>query len=99
VSAPLARSPARPRAGDLRIIHLEDLTAHYARTLERWAARFRANRRTIDALGYPEELLRSFEFYFAYCAAGFLERRTSCAQLVLAMPANRRAPILGELGA
>jgi len=93
----ITRSVAR--AADLRIVHLEDLTPHYARTLDHWGARFRANRGEIGALGYPEELLRSFEFYFSYCAAGFLERRTSCAQLVLAKPANRRAPILGGLGA
>ncbi len=91
----ITRSVAR--ASDLHIVHLEDLTPHYARTLALWRRRLVANRAAIGALGYPEELLRTFEFYFAYCEAGFLERRSSCAQIVLEKRSCSLAPILGEL--
>jgi cyclopropane-fatty-acyl-phospholipid synthase len=85
------------RVGGLRIVHLEDLTSHYVRTLACWRERFERNRQAIRALGYPEELLLTFEFYFAYCQAGFMERRISCAQIVLEKHACQLAPILGEL--
>ncbi len=91
----IVRSVAR--AGDLAIVHLEDLTTHYARTLREWRARLLANREAILALGYPERLVRMFEFYFCYCEAGFQERRIASAQLVLGRQASTRPPILGEL--
>ena len=93
----IARSVGR--AGDLAIVHLEDLTTHYARTLREWRARLLENRDAIVALGYPERLVRLFEFYFCYCEAGFLERRIASAQLVLAKPGSARPPILGEIAA
>jgi cyclopropane-fatty-acyl-phospholipid synthase len=91
----ITRSVAR--ATDLCVVHLEDLTPHYARTLALWRRRFIANRAAMRGLGYPEELLRTFEFYFAYCEAGFMERRSSCAQIVLEKRDCRLAPVLGEL--
>jgi cyclopropane-fatty-acyl-phospholipid synthase len=79
------------RASDLAVVHLEDLTAHYARTLRCWRERLLDNRDAIVGLGRPERLVRTFDFYFAYCEAGFLERRISCAQIVLAKPGCPRA--------
>lgn len=87
------------RASDLRIVHVEDLTPHYARTLRCWRERFVQNRDAIRDLGHPEELLRSFELYFAYCEAGFSERRIASAQIVLDKSESRRASILGTLPA
>jgi cyclopropane-fatty-acyl-phospholipid synthase len=85
------------RACDLRLVHLEDLTPHYARTLRAWRERFLENRAAIAKLGYSAEFQRMWEFYLCYCEAGFAERRTASAQLVLAMPGARNAPILGAL--
>jgi cyclopropane-fatty-acyl-phospholipid synthase len=85
------------RACDLRVTHFEDITPHYARTLRSWAERFEQNRAAIARLGYSSEFQRMWEFYLCYCEAGFIERRTASAQLVLAMPEARGAPILGTL--
>jgi cyclopropane-fatty-acyl-phospholipid synthase len=93
--AAIGRSLAR--ACDLRLIHFEDITAHYARTLRSWRARFDQNRAAIAALGYSAEFQRMWEFYLCYCEAGFMERRIASAQLVLARPQARPAPILGAL--
>jgi cyclopropane-fatty-acyl-phospholipid synthase len=93
--AAIGRSLAR--ACDLRLIHFEDITAHYARTLRSWRARFDQNRAAISALGYSAEFQRMWEFYLCYCEAGFMERRIASAQLVLARPQARPAPILGAL--
>jgi cyclopropane-fatty-acyl-phospholipid synthase len=87
------------RACELRVVHLEDLTAHYARTLRTWRGRFLENRTAISRLGYSAEFQRMWEFYLCYCEAGFAEGRTASAQLVLAMPGARGAPILGALPA
>ncbi len=95
--AAIGRSLAK--ACDLRMVHLEDLTPHYARTLRTWRARFDQNRAAISRLGYSAEFQRMWEFYLCYCEAGFIERRIASAQLVLAMPGARGAPILGALPA
>jgi cyclopropane-fatty-acyl-phospholipid synthase len=88
---------AASRASDLRLVHLEDLTPHYGETLRRWRARFAVNRARIRSLGYPERLLRMWEFYLRYCEAGFEERHIGVAQLVFERAGCRARPILGAL--
>jgi cyclopropane-fatty-acyl-phospholipid synthase len=87
------------RACDLRLTHFEDLTPHYARTLRTWRARFDAERAAVARLGYSAEFQRMWELYLCYCEAGFAERRTASAQLVLAKAGARPVPILGALPA
>ena len=71
------------RASDLRLVHLEDIGEHYARTLACWRERFLANGPRVRSLGYPESFLRMWEFYLAYCEAGFAERTLGDVQMVL----------------
>ncbi|MGB5341008.1 MAG: cyclopropane-fatty-acyl-phospholipid synthase family protein [Thermoanaerobaculia bacterium] len=75
---------------DLRLVDLEDLTPHYARTLVEWRRRFSANEDKIAALGLSEAERRKWKFYFSYCEGGFLERTVAGVQLLLAKPDNRR---------
>lgn len=84
---------AASRASDLRLVHLEELTPHYAETLRRWRARFAANRDRIRALGYAERLLRMWEYYLRYCEAGFEERTIALVQLVFERPGCRARPV------
>jgi len=79
-----AIAQAATRASDLHIVGLEDIGRHYARTLSDW--RNRLDDRWLDAraLGFDDRFLRMWRFYFAYCEAGFLERRVSDVQMVLA---------------
>lgn len=81
------------RASDLRLFHLEDIGPFYARTLREWRERFLANRARIRTLGYSDEFLRMWEFYFCYCEGGFEERALGDAQMLLVKPANRRDPL------
>ncbi len=74
---------------DLRLVHLEDITPHYAETLRRWRERFNANWQSIEALGYNEDFKRLWEFYFCYCEGGFTEAVLGNVQLLFAKP---RAP-------
>jgi len=86
-----AIAQAATRASDLRIVELEDIGRHYARTLADW--RQRLEDRWLDArgMGFDDRFLRMWRFYFAYCEAGFLERRVSDVQVVLARAGWRGA--------
>lgn len=87
------------RVTDLRLFHLEDITPHYATTLNLWRQRFFANLSQIRALGYAEAFVRMWEFYLCYCEGGFLERTIGDVQMVLTKPACRREPLLPRLDA
>ncbi len=87
------------RATDLQLSHLEDITAHYAETLALWRRRFRANLDQVRGLGFSEEFIRTWEYYFCYCEGAFRERAIGDVQMVLTRPACRRAPILPPLSA
>ncbi len=71
---------------DLRLVHLEDLTPHYAETLRRWRKRFEANWSAIRALGYDERFRRLWRFYLSYCEGGFNEAVLGDVQLLFAKP-------------
>lgn len=81
---------------DLRMVHLEDLTPHYAETLRRWRQRFMANEDQIARLGFDDAFRRLWEFYLCYCEGGFAEGVLGSVQLVLAKPAAV-APTVVEL--
>jgi cyclopropane-fatty-acyl-phospholipid synthase len=71
---------------DFRLVHLEDLTAHYAMTLRRWRERFLENADEVRALGFDDAFRRLWEFYLAYCEGGFAEAVLGVVQLVFAKP-------------
>ena len=70
-------------ASDLRLVHLADIGPHYATTLAAWRERFLGNAEAVRRLGYPEPFIRMWEFYLAYCEAGFAERTLGDVQMVL----------------
>ena len=78
---------ALTNATDMRLAHLENITPHYAKTLQLWRKRFVSNVETIRALGFDERFIRMWEFYFAYCEGGFLEGAIGDVQMILAKPA------------
>jgi cyclopropane-fatty-acyl-phospholipid synthase len=90
----IARSLAR--VTDLRQVHLEDITEHYATTLQRWRERFVDASERVAELGYDERFRRLWELYLSYCEGGFRERRIQDVQLLLAKPGYRteRAPVV-----
>ncbi|MFA9460992.1 class I SAM-dependent methyltransferase [Thiohalorhabdus methylotrophus] len=88
---------ASGKSTDLRVVHLEDLTAHYARTLQEWRARFLAQLTRVRELGYPERFIRLWDFYLQYCEAGFAERHIGDLQILLAKSEHRRGAPLPDL--
>lgn len=73
-------------ATDFRLVHLEDITAHYATTLRMWRDRFFANLDKVRAMGFPENFIRMWEFYLASCEGGFKERYNGDVQMIFARP-------------
>ena len=85
-----AISKAIARATDLRLVHLEDITPHYARTLEEWRKRFFANIDQVRALGYSDTFIRMWEYYLCYCEGGFAERYIGDVQMLFVKPLCRK---------
>jgi cyclopropane-fatty-acyl-phospholipid synthase len=75
------------RASGFRLSHLEDITPHYAETLAHWRQRFRTESDRIRNLGFNDEFIRTWEFYFCYCEGGFRERAIGDVQILLTKPA------------
>ncbi len=61
----------------------------YAETLRRWRVRFQHAAEEIDALGYDEPFRRMWDYYLAYCEAGFRTGVIDLVQTVLEVPADR----------
>ena len=81
------------RVTDMKLFHLEDIGPHYARTLKLWRERFRARISEVRAQGYPESLVRMWEYYLCYCEGGFEERQLGDVQMLLIKPRARRASV------
>jgi cyclopropane-fatty-acyl-phospholipid synthase len=69
---------------DLSIVNLEDITIHYATTLNKWRNNFMDVIPTVKELGFSNAFINMWEFYFHYCEAGFLERNIGDYQVIFA---------------
>jgi cyclopropane-fatty-acyl-phospholipid synthase len=85
----IARCVARDT--DMRAVHMEDLTPHYAETLHRWRENLDAHADELDDRGYDERFRRLWRLYLCYCEAGFAEHRIGLAQALFAKPQWRPA--------
>ena len=92
-----AISNAIARATDLRLVHLEDITPHYARTLREWRRRFFARIDRVRSSGYSDTFIRMWEYYLCYCEGGFAERYIGDVQMLFAKPRFRQDPGSAEL--
>lgn len=82
------------KSSDLRLFDCEDIGPHYATTLAAWRKNFFAQIDAVRRLGYSEEFIKMWEFYFCYCEGGFAERALGDVHLLLAKPENRRAALI-----
>jgi cyclopropane-fatty-acyl-phospholipid synthase len=81
------------RASDLRLVHLEEMSDHYAQTLRRWRQRFWTRIDAVRSLGYSERFIRKWDYYLRYCEAAFEERQVNVVQMLLAKPRCRLDPL------
>jgi cyclopropane-fatty-acyl-phospholipid synthase len=85
------------RSTDMRLFHLEDIGPHYAETLKHWREAFTSNLDRIWSMGYREEFLRMWQYYYCYCEGAFRERAIGTVQALLVKPGSRRAPLVPAL--
>jgi cyclopropane-fatty-acyl-phospholipid synthase len=67
----------------LQVDHVDGFGADYARTLRAWRERFDAHVREVDHLGFDATFRRMWDFYLAYCEAGFATGYLDVAQIVM----------------
>jgi len=76
------------RHTSLHIRERRELGIHYAETLRRWRLRFIERWDHISSLGYDEDFRRIWEFYLAYCEAGFRSGYLGVSQIQLTRDGN-----------
>ncbi|MDH3798169.1 MAG: cyclopropane-fatty-acyl-phospholipid synthase family protein [Desulfobacterales bacterium] len=91
-----AISNAVAKATDLRLVQLEDITPHYARTLREWRRRFFANIDKVREMGYSDTFIRMWEYYLCYCEGGFAERYIGDVQMLFTKPLCRIDALLPD---
>ena len=70
----------------LRLAEQRSLGEHYARTLAHWRENFLSRWEAVAALGFDSTFRRMWEFYLAYCEAGFRVGYLDVFQFSLARP-------------
>jgi cyclopropane-fatty-acyl-phospholipid synthase len=71
---------------DFRLVHIEDIGLHYAETLRRWRTEFHRHWEQISLMGFDAKFFRLWDYYLAYCEAGFSEGHVGTIQIVLDRP-------------
>ncbi|XP_057733271.1 uncharacterized protein LOC130948527 [Arachis stenosperma] len=79
---------AMATASRLCVEHAENIGIHYHQTLRWWRKNFMRKHSEILALGFDEKFIRTWEYYFDYCAAGFKSRTLGDYQMVFSRPGN-----------
>ena len=81
--------------GNSRLVteSVENIGIHYSRTLREWRRTLLSKPEAVKALGFNDEFLRTWEYYFCYCEAAFGTRTLGDLQLVLTRPNNARLPV------
>lgn len=67
----------------LRVVDEFAFGLDYAETLAQWRIAFNARRACVRAQGFDDRFLRTWDFYLAYCEAGFLAGSTDVVQFTL----------------
>ncbi|KAG5240708.1 cyclopropane-fatty-acyl-phospholipid synthase family protein [Salix suchowensis] len=85
----LARiTSAMATSSRLSVEHVENIGIHFYHTLKYWRNNFLEKQRKIISLGFNDKFIRTWEYYFDYCAAGFKTRTLGNYQVVFSRPGN-----------
>jgi len=68
----------------LKVVDVLPFGIDYAETCRLWRQRFLAQREAVMALGFDARFMRTWEFYLAYCEAGFRSGDIDVVQFTLA---------------
>ncbi|MCJ7499729.1 cyclopropane-fatty-acyl-phospholipid synthase family protein, partial [bacterium] len=78
------------RSSTLTTTKVESIGSHYVRTLKDWDVNLKENHEKARELGFDDIFLRKWEYYFAYCRAGFETGAIDDHQIVLEKPLEKR---------
>ena len=84
---------AATAASRLTMLDVHEIGPHYAETLRRWRANVHARIDEVRALGYDRTFERTWDFYLAFCEAGFRLRALRDVQLTLSRPLNESVAV------
>ena len=65
----------------LHVTNIRPMGQHYAHTLRLWREQFLSRWQSVQALGFDDRFCRMWEFYLAYCEAGFRTGYLDVAQI------------------
>ncbi len=80
----------------MRVSDVHSFGTDYAETLRRWREQFVATWPEISRHGFDETFRRMWEFYLAYCEAGFATRYLDVAQITLTKNGTPRAVLAAD---
>ena len=66
---------------NLNLLHMEEFTEHYAKTLNIWHKNFNNQLKEVQKLGFDEYFIRMWKMYLCYCEAAFLTRNINLVQI------------------
>lgn len=72
----------------LNLLHMEEFTEDYAKTLRLWNDNFHAQLSEVKKLGFDEYFIRMWRMYLTYCEAAFLTRNINLVQVVFTRDGN-----------
>ncbi|WP_348653141.1 cyclopropane-fatty-acyl-phospholipid synthase family protein [uncultured Sulfurimonas sp.] len=72
----------------LNLLHMEEFSEDYAKTLRLWDANFSTKLDEVKALGFDEYFIRMWKMYLNYCEAAFITRNIGLVQLVFSRDQN-----------
>ena len=70
------------KATDFELIQRDEIGLDYALTLKHWREKMLSNLEDIRSLGYSENFIRMWEYYFSYCEGGFIEKSIGNSQFL-----------------
>ena len=83
-----ALTRAATASSRLTMLDVDEIGPHYAETLRRWRENIHERIGDVRALGYDRTFERTWDFYLAFCEAGFRLRALRDVQLTLSRPLN-----------
>jgi len=83
-----ALTAAATASSRLTMLDVHEIGPHYAETLRRWRANVHEHIDQVRALGYDRAFERTWDFYLAFCEAGFRSRALRDVQITLSRPLN-----------
>ncbi|KAJ0488736.1 putative cyclopropane-fatty-acyl-phospholipid synthase [Helianthus annuus] len=84
---------AMAQSSRLCVDHVEQIGTHYPQTIRCWRAKFLENQSKILALGFNQEFIRTWEYYFDSTTAGFKTELILNYQVVFSRPGNINATL------